>query len=979
MKPVRIIAMLSMLILIANLAYAQTKIELSSPADNFAQSNSNARFTFNVSSGAEVSSCSLILNNNIDSTTTSITLNQTNYFDKILIEGYFNWSINCTQNGNIINSSTYKLTIDTSNPTVILNYPADKLQINRNNLIFNYTPTDVNLKNCTLFANSSGIWQAIQTNLSPATNLENKFTVTLGDGAYKWNVKCLDKASLEGWSSLNYTLTIDATPPTILSYTPTSQVTSSDTTLTVTTNENAVCRYSTTSSINYSSMNQFSTTGLKTHTQSLLGLTDSTYNYNYYIKCNDSLGNIGEDYLINFEVSLLPSAEIALSDASPIKAGTIEVKLTTTKKLRSAPTLYYTFDTDSSSRYISLTGADTNWIGYMIIEDKNEKKIGTFYFSGTDIKGNTGTTITNGRLFIVDTIEPNIPTNIVSSSEQNGEIKLKWYYEDEDVDHYEIYRTTSSGVSYLDNYASTNEPQFIDKSIIEKVTYYYKIAVVDKAGNKGLLSGEVYATSVKTGPQQITTPETSIKTSEPELPKPLPPNLVPKVENSIKSVDNLLIDINYASSNLQENADNEKKLIIDDLKLIIKIKDAESKLNEIKVKLSDLKSTYRTEGELDNELTKIGLEIKKIEKTIPKDLNLIEKTEFVQSISQEDIDKAVNEIAKKISMTEDEKRAYINNNKKTHEKINVEVKISIVSIDYLDDNKEEKTLVQKKIFHNNPEPFKDVVIVEIIPKDIVENVNDIAFITADYEIINEDPVVKFGFLEFNYDGTRIEYIVNRKIDLATVKRAKSIVLLGLNQQVKKSVVTGFSIFSFNGSVDNTQKAIIGIGILIIVGLVAYYFAFAKGYTNIFSKISPKRNDTKGRQNREIHIQSIDPLTNFDAGSLDYGKDSDFLLHDLNRYVKSVKVDIADKLYPAITTIHKMLETRKNMQSENKHTMKQAKELIAEIEYYIENNEHNRASMLYPTVEMIYQQLPKEHKAEIYDRCVELHRRINENR
>lgn len=76
------------------------------------------------------------------------------------------------------------------------------------------------------------------------------------------------------------------------------------TNLTLDTNEPATCRYSTTAGIAYSSMTDtFSTTGGATHSTLATGLTDGSA-YSYYVRCQDEAGNPNANDLdISFSVS----------------------------------------------------------------------------------------------------------------------------------------------------------------------------------------------------------------------------------------------------------------------------------------------------------------------------------------------------------------------------------------------------------------------------------------------------------------------------------------------------------------------------------------------------------------------------------------------------------------------------------------------------------------------------------------------------
>ena len=80
--------------------------------------------------------------------------------------------------------------------------------------------------------------------------------------------------------------------------------TTSQTTLSLTTDENATCRYATTPGVAYSSMaNTFSSTGGTAHSTLLTGLVSNSH-YSYYVRCQDAAGNANSyDYVIAFTVS----------------------------------------------------------------------------------------------------------------------------------------------------------------------------------------------------------------------------------------------------------------------------------------------------------------------------------------------------------------------------------------------------------------------------------------------------------------------------------------------------------------------------------------------------------------------------------------------------------------------------------------------------------------------------------------------------
>ena len=824
--------------------------------------------------------------------------------------------------------------------------PADKSTHNNTNARFYYNATSsTSIANCSLVI--GGIIN--QTSNSIIQNSAIYFDSVLSDGSYTWSISCFESSGNLIFSS-SYNLNVDDTPPSIISSSPYSMATTSTVTLSATTNENATCRYNTSEHSDYNSMAEMLSSDRRIHKKDLSGLSDGTYDY--YIVCEDLFGNrMTGDYKIGFELSSLPTAQISLSDNSPLKAGTIDVTVITSKEMSDTPVLSYFFD-DPTVKQVSLTGSGSLWRGYIVIPDTNEKKVGTFKFSGRDVKGNTGTFITEGKLFIVDTVKPTEPLNVKAKAEKNGNIKIEWYYDDEDVGHYELYRSTESGVTYLDYYdRPDNATSATDSSTVDKVTYYYKVAVVDKAGNKGQLSKEVYATSVKEG---TTIAITEQKIEEDSPPKVLPPNLVPKVDAMLRNIDNLLIDLSDANKKLSDSKD-EAKTILNELKLIDDAKDAESKLNAYKKQLAEMKLFYKTEQELDSELSGIDLDLKKIKKTVAKDVSLLEKTEFFQSVSDEDIKKAIEDLALKINLNEDQKSGYLKKSKNARDGIKIAVTVYSFSIEYLDSSKAERTFVRKKFSHDDSQPLKDVVVIEMIPKEAVETTDDIDFMASDYEILKKDPVVKWGFLDFPYEGKEIKYMINHKADMENTKRSKSVVLL-VSEYNPAAPVTGYSFLSL-GKLTDTQKKFVWVGLGIITLLLIYYFLVVKSNKMDFLlgwMISKYGKNREGIKSRKVPVFDREEIRN---AYTNYDRSFD----EFSRQLTAMKAD-----------------RRNSQRGDYPYSIIDIHSLINEAHAHLDMNNQNRAAMIYPRIRHMYSNLPPGLREEVYDSCVALYSRLQEN-
>lgn len=109
----------------------------------------------------------------------------------------------------------------------------------------------------------------------------------------------------------------DATAPVLSNALPSGQLNCAadpDTkTISVTTNENATCKYDT-SNVAYDSMaNTFSTTGTTSHSQSIGSLACGN-SFTYYVRCNDAFGNKNSSSMeISFSIAGLPASGKSVS------------------------------------------------------------------------------------------------------------------------------------------------------------------------------------------------------------------------------------------------------------------------------------------------------------------------------------------------------------------------------------------------------------------------------------------------------------------------------------------------------------------------------------------------------------------------------------------------------------------------------------------------------------------------------------------
>ena len=183
------------------------------PVNNSYLANGLVDFLFEVNDDGTNLTCSLHIDNAINKTNTTTSINAINNFTVLLAEKIYTSYVNCTDiESNSNKSETTRFTIDLTNPMVYLNYPLNNSIVSTK--YFNYTAVDTNMQNCTLYGNWSG-WHANKTINAGNNTMQNISADNLIDGNYLWNVNCRDKANRNAFNSTNYSAEIDTTKPAI--------------------------------------------------------------------------------------------------------------------------------------------------------------------------------------------------------------------------------------------------------------------------------------------------------------------------------------------------------------------------------------------------------------------------------------------------------------------------------------------------------------------------------------------------------------------------------------------------------------------------------------------------------------------------------------------------------------------------------------------------------------------------------------------
>ena len=601
------------------------------------------------------------------------------------------------------------------------------------------------------------------------------------------------------------------------------------------TEKEAQCKYSQTKNKSFEAMEgAFDFVLGNLHKEQLTSLTDSVYKY--YVKCQTLDRNqTGGELEAVFGVSLPVSAAIILTEGEIIKSGKIELKIVTSKPLSEKPSLSYSFDGVGYDP-IPIAGSENNWNGYFIIPNNAGEKIGSFKFQGKDLEGIIGTEITGGAIFFVDTVKPQTIFDIKAMGLE-GRVELKWDL-DEEITQFKIYKSESPNVGFSNLFKTVETKSFIDADVQRGKTYYYRVSGVDEAKNEGDLSIEIYATALLEN--------TSVASSGLDL-------------RYHGLVDSLMVEIDSVAELADEIKNNFKtkeessKEIYEDMKLETDIESAKSELSALRREIEIYKSQELTKEELDKKINSGRLKLSIIKRKIPESTIVTAKFETKKSFSEADIRDLILNINPTAIELNLEKQIQKSLEAASSSSFNIAVKSYNVEILFLDGTRKEYTLIKEGL-EGNLEKNENLSIVEVIPKEIAESVQELDIKNINYEVLKDDPIVRF-----DSETKEIIYVLDKKIDLALVKEIKTILLYSYNPVEKNSEgITGYLVFSKLGEFKAYYSLIAGL--LILVFLSAYLFLIRKNKipSNIYGieeKISLAHNliaQGKKEKSKEIY-------------------------------------------------------------------------------------------------------------------------------
>ncbi len=609
--------------------------------------------------------------------------------------------------------------------------------------------------------------------------------------------------------------------------------------------------------------------------------------YSMFIRCIDECGNYMEEpSKVDFEVNLPPSASISLHPKPPLKEGRVEVELSASEPLSSAPELTYVFDNDKTPKPVYLVGEGRFWEGYLVIREDDIEKIGSFNFKGRDLTGLEGKEIESGEIFLVDTIAPERIESLRVENQQTR-VRLVWNYGDgDDIDEYKIYRREGSGgTGLIDYYDSTSKTYFYDEDVEYNKAYYYRVSAVDEAGNEGELSKEVFITFRPEEQKEEAEEEGEKEEEETEKEEKLKPTLRTELDGMLSQMDKWLLDIKGKIEEFQRIKEEDKIRVLENFNIIAKLKGAEQRISDLRKEMRKLENQSLSEDEFDR-VTKAALEeAENAWASCSKHISIDDAEKYEEEINDEKTSLVFREYLSEKGIEENED--IISQVEKAQDDITVKSQILEITIGTFGNESRNYLMVDKEISASRT--ISEAIILEWLPPNLEAKMEGLTLLS------NGEEVVKNNLYSWNKNkltSIRIAYYIEGEIKPIELKETKTIVF---NNELLKIItkkdnpITGASMKETKEEGEKEEGfhplfIPMIVAMVIAAALLSYYiFMVSKeGYTSKIKRY--EKSDDRRESDRKLKIKDLEEEKGERKKEEEYHK----MIENYSTYIKANK-------------------------------------------------------------------------------------------
>ncbi|MFH1331859.1 MAG: hypothetical protein ABIH63_01070 [archaeon] len=294
---------------------------------------------------------------------------------------------------------------------------------------------------------------------------------------------------------------------------------------------------------------------------------------------------------------------------------------------------------------------------------------------------------------------------------------------------------------------------------------------------------------------------------------------------------------------IQDAKDKLNKIKLQEISWILNVEDEIQQLANYQTQVNNIKNMNISLEEKEGQLADIKDEIEAYVNSLPDTATKMSETKDTQIVNPSDVEELVTEDAEEIFKYQD--------------KANINVAVKTYKVTNQDGSAEIYSIITKTI--SPKASMTDVYVYEVIPKTIAQSVSDITFEKPTFEVVMEDPIVKFYYQTLG--STTITYAVKSLVTQQAMYQLKTVIV---PKKMPVEIPQGEEYVCGDGKCSKPQedeiicpkdcggRKIPWLGIIIIIALLIFAILYLNFYRGKFSlgKIARKKSPFKSEKDLE---------------------------------------------------------------------------------------------------------------------------------
>ncbi|MBI4438942.1 PKD domain-containing protein [Candidatus Woesearchaeota archaeon] len=387
---------------------------------------------------------------------------------------------------------------------------------------------------------------------------------------------------------------------------------------------------------------------------------------------------------------------------------------------------------------------------------------------------------------------------------------------------------------------------------------------------------------------------------------------------------------------IKTEQDDETRDSFQLLNLNKEVDNAKTNLERYRRDLYDLPWRRLPKEEEENTTQRIMSAVNSVKNATPISAKTKDEKEYVTYPKRSTVDEAVAKLLQRTRkrISEDERKSFVQKNLDLQSRLTTTTKAKHIEVLYMTGERSIYTYVEKELSLNDNST--ETILLESIPKDIAEDINQIEFIT-EQETFEPDPIAQIDKTE-----KAISYYIKKNIPLEKTKETTTLLLYSEYTPPKTNAITGLLVKAGLEDLAKTAKKRLIAEIIVIMLLATVYLAYSRK-TNTNPKVKQ-------------------------------------LIKEAEEALQKNDYDAAKKAYTEIRSLYPGLpeKTRQSLREQTtilcssinacyaKNRAEAAKKLVAE-------GSISEAKDAYKAISAIYSTITGQKKQEVYLQCQELHK------